>query len=105
MVCIGPPDLRNLFGDVDRHRAPGDAAPAADAARGAELVDPGGELVGHPLAIARLRRGVDAAAVDVGVVEREARIPQAGTLRLLAGEVRDVLDRVAEAGGADHRAV
>src|SRR6266508_3391295 len=80
MVRIDPPafaevggaDRRRLLGDVDRHRAPGNAAPAADAARGPELVDPGGELVGHPLAIARGRRVADAAAMDVGVVEGEA---------------------------------
>ena len=53
---VGRADRRRLLGDVDRHRAPGDAAAAADAARGAELVDPGGELVRHPLAVARLRR-------------------------------------------------
>ena len=46
-------DGAHLLGDVDADRAPGDAAAAADAAGRAELVDPGGELVGHPLAIAR----------------------------------------------------
>ena len=70
----------DLLGDVDAHRAPGDAAAAADAARAAELVEPGGELVGHPLAVARPRRRPHAAAVDVGEVEREAGVPASPAL-------------------------
>src|SRR5512133_389946 len=69
-------DRCRLLGDVDGHRAPCDAAPAADAARGAELVDPGRELVGHPLPVARAPGLAHAAAVHVGVPEREARVPQ-----------------------------
>ena len=42
---------RDLLGDIDADRAPGDAAPAAHAARFAELVVPAGELVREPLAI------------------------------------------------------
>src|SRR3954449_10096708 len=78
-------DRRHLLGDVDGDRAPRDAAPAADAARRAELVDPGRELVRRPLPVARARRAPDAAAVDVGVPEREARVPDAGVLGLAAG--------------------
>ena len=52
---IALPDRARLLGDVDPHRAPGDAAAAAHAARAAELVDPGRELVRHPLAVARAR--------------------------------------------------
>src|SRR3954452_9103132 len=108
-VCIGLPggrgDGRGLLGDVDRRRAPRDAATAPDATRRPELVDPGGELVGHPLAVARARRAADAAAVDVGVPEREARVPHADALGLVAGEVGHVLDVAAEARRAHHRAV
>ena len=46
-------DGGGLFGDVDADGAPGDAPAAADAAGRAELVDPVGELVGHPLPVAR----------------------------------------------------
>src|SRR5919202_5134321 len=102
---VGGADGRRLLGDVDRHRAPGDAAPAAHAARRAELVDPGGQLVGHPLAVAGTAAGADAAAVDVGVLEVEAGVPAPGALGLLAREVGDVVDAVAEARGADQRAV
>src|SRR5215211_8945379 len=102
---VGCADRGGLLGDVDRHRAPGDAAPAADAAGGPELVDPGGELVGHPLAVARGRRVADAAAVDVGVIQGEAGVPAPHPLGLLPGEVAHVLDRVAEAGRADQGAV
>src|SRR6266508_729325 len=98
-------DRRRLLDDVDRDRAPGDAATTADAARGAELVDPGRELVRHPLPVARTPRLAHAAAVHVGVPQREARVPQAGVLGLAAGEVGGVLDRAAEARGTDQRAV
>src|SRR5450759_987649 len=94
-----------LLGDVDADRAPGDAATAADAAGAAELVDPGRELVRHPLAVARARGAADRAPVDVRVVDREARVPALVALDVLAGEVGDVLDRRAEARRADHRAV
>src|SRR3954469_22364403 len=95
-VCT---DRRRLLGDVDRHRAPGDAAPAADAAGRAELVDPGRELVRHPLAVARARGAPYPAAVHVGVLEREARFPHARALARLAGEIGHILDRRAKAGG------
>ena len=98
-------DRGQLLGDVDPDRAPGDAAAAADAAGAAELVVPGAELVGEPLAVARAAGRPDAAAVDVGVVDREARVPAARPLRLVAREVGDVLDARAEAGRADQRAV
>ena len=53
-----------LVADVDPDRAPGDAAPAADAAGAAELVPPGGELVGQPLTVAVLDAGPEVAAGD-----------------------------------------
>ncbi len=86
-------------------RAPRDAAPAADAARAPELVEPGRQLVRHPLPVARPARRAHAAAMDVRVVDREARVPALDAHDLLAGQVGHVLDRRAEAGRADHRAV
>src|SRR4051812_20672121 len=74
-IAIGRPDRGDLLGDVDGHGAPGDAPPAADAAGGAELVDPRRELVRHPLPVARLRGAAHASAVDVRMPEREARVP------------------------------
>ena len=53
---LGRADRRQLLGHVDPDRAPGDAAAAADAARAVELVVPGAELVGQPLAVARRGR-------------------------------------------------
>src|SRR5450755_841477 len=44
-------DGGGLFGDVDADWAPGDAPATADAAGRAELVDPGGQLVRHPLPV------------------------------------------------------
>src|SRR5205823_1913320 len=80
-------DRAELLGHVDRDRAPGDAAAAADAARRPELVVPGAELVRQPLPVARAARRPDAAAVDVRVVDREAGLPGADALRRLAGQV------------------
>src|SRR5262249_7552899 len=98
-------DGGGLLRDVDRDPAPGDAAAAADAARSAQLVDRARELVGHPLPVATLVRAADAAAVDVGVLEREAGLPLAHPGGFLAGEVCHILDAAAEAGRADQRAV
>src|SRR5512139_2050390 len=58
-------DGRGLLGDVDGRGAPGDAAAAADAAGGAELVDPRGQLVRRPLPVARADGGAHAATVQV----------------------------------------
>src|SRR6266567_8656311 len=49
----------HLFSDVDCDRTPANTAPTADAPAGAELVDPGAELVGKPLAVARSRARTD----------------------------------------------
>src|SRR5215831_10241529 len=98
-------DGSRLLGDVDSHRAPSDASSAADAAGRAELVPPAGELVGHPLPVSRSGRAAHGAAVDVGVVHGEARVPALMALHVLPVEVGHVLDGGAEAGWADHRAV
>src|SRR3569833_932070 len=98
-------DCRHLFGDVDTDRAPGDAAPAAVAAGGAELIDPARELVGHPLAITRTGALPDTAAMDVAVLQSETGIPGPHPLGAGARKIAVVLDRGAEAGRADHGAV
>src|SRR3990170_6623912 len=59
-------DGPHLFCNVDPHRAPGDASPAPDTTRGAELVNPGRYLVRHPLAVSGLVRAANAAPMDVG---------------------------------------
>ena len=103
---LGRADGGDLLGDVDADRAPGDAAAAADAARRAELVEPGRRACASSTAdSASASIGADAAAVDVGEIEREARIPAPDAFGLVAGEVGHVLDRRAEAGRTDHRAV
>src|SRR5262245_46833125 len=88
---LGRADGCDLLGDVDGGRAPCDAAAAAHAARRPELVDPRPKLVGHPLAVAPAGRAPHAAPVDVGMAEREARVPHADALGLLAREVGEVL--------------
>ena len=78
--------------------------PQPDAARGVELVPPRRQLVGEPLAVARRGGGPHGAAVQVGVVEIEARGP--GALAPdLAGQVGGVGHVAAEAGRADQGAV
>src|SRR5579864_5486395 len=95
----------DLLGDVDADRAPRDAPSAADAAGRSELVVPRRELVGHPLPVARPPGRADAAAVDVRVVDGEAGVPQPPPLRGRPFEIGLVLDRRAEAGRTDERAV
>src|SRR5690242_19366268 len=99
------PQRRDLFGDVDAHRAPHDAPPAADAARAAELVVPGAQLVGEPLPVPAAGGVADRAAVDVGEVQVEAGGPVLPPLRMVAAEVGDVLHRRTEAGWTGERAV
>src|ERR1035437_5645177 len=97
----GPDFLRN----VDSHRAPGNAAPAAHTSRSAELVDPRRQLVGHPLAVTSFAGSADAASVDIGKTLREARIQTAPALGMFASNIGYVFDRGAETRGADHGAV
>ncbi len=89
---------------VDADRAPRDAAPAAHAAVGAELVDPGAELVGQPLAVAVTDAGPEVAVRDAREVEREAGGPATLRLARRASQVGRLVDVAAEAGRADHRA-
>src|SRR5215472_13221056 len=70
-------DSAHFFGDVNAHRAPRDAAPAPHAARSAKLVNPAGQLVRHPLAIACLRGGADTAPINIGKIHGVARVPLA----------------------------
>ena len=55
-----------FLGQVDTNGAPRDTASTADTAVGTELILPRGQFVGHPLAIARLRRTAHAAPMNVG---------------------------------------
>src|SRR4030095_3357742 len=97
---FGFTDGARLFGDVNSHRAPRDASPAADAARSSELVYPRRQFVRHPLPVARPRRRAHAAAVNVGEIHREARIPPAPSLGMLARQIRHVFHGSAETGRA-----
>ena len=69
-------DDRQLLADVDADRAPGDAPPAADAAARAELVPPGRELVGQPLAVAILAVRPERATRDLREPVGEAANPR-----------------------------
>src|SRR5579863_736444 len=80
-------DGTNFLGNVDADRAPGDAAPAANAARSAKLIDPVRQLVRHPLPIARARRTAHRSTVDIGEVHGEAAIPPPFAFRRARSEI------------------
>src|SRR4249920_2970169 len=98
-------DRAHLLCDIDSDRAPGDAPPAPDTTRTSELIDPGGEFVRHPLAIAGLWRRSHAAAMNVRKLLRETGVPPAPPLGVIAGHIANILHGRAKAGRADHRAV
>src|SRR5262245_42833023 len=95
----------DFLGNIDSHRTPGDTAPAAYAARGAEFVDRGSYLVSQPLAISSLSRRPHAAFVAIGMAVREAGVPSPPSFGVVSGYVGHIIDRRAEAGRADHGAV
>src|SRR3989337_260923 len=101
----GLADGADFFRNVDAHGTPGNPPPTADAARCAELVDPGGELVRQPLTVPGRGGGADAPAVDIREFQREAGAPAAPSPRMVAGEIGQVVHGGAEAGRADHGAV
>ena len=70
-----------------------------------ELVPPGGELVGQPLAVAIAGPGAEAAAGDLGEARAEAAVPAPVRDRLGAREVGRLGERRAEAGRAGEGAV
>src|SRR5262245_7168358 len=102
---VGLPDSADFFCNVDADRAPCDAAAAPDTARNIKLVDPGRQLVCHPLPISGKGGWRHAAAVDVGMIGSEAGIPAAPAFGMIAGEIRYIFDGAAETCGTDHRAV
>src|ERR1019366_3261765 len=99
------PDGANLFRDINAHRAPSDATAATYAAGIAKLVNPGGQLVGHPLTVPRLGGAADTAAVNIGEILGETGVPFAPALGVRAGDIANILHGGAEAGRTDHGAV
>src|SRR5674476_973217 len=85
------PDGPDFLGEVDAHGAPGDTASAAHTTRTTELVDPGGQLVGQPLAVTRPGRGADAAAVQIGEIHAEAGVQTPPPFPRHAGQVKSCL--------------
>src|ERR1700746_4021853 len=53
VIASRPGHFVHLFSDVDTSGTPCDASPAPDAARHAELVVPGAQLVGQPMPVTR----------------------------------------------------
>lgn len=102
---VATTNRRNFGCQVDADRALGDAASAAHAPGGAELVDPGCQLVDQPLPILRAGRRPNTSTVDVRVLQRETRIPPSPSLRRLTSEVCHILYGGTEAGRTDQRAV
>ena len=69
-----------FFREINPDGAPGDAAAATDASRHAELIDPGGQLVCQPHAVAVFGGGPEILSVDVAVIRGETGIPDSGML-------------------------
>ena len=59
----------------------------------------------HPHAVPIFDRGTDVLTVHIAVFLRETGIPQSGVLGPLPSGVGRLLNRMAEAGRADHRAI
>jgi hypothetical protein len=58
----------DFFGQIDAYRTPGDAPPATDTSRHAELVNPGGYFVRQPHPIPVFGGGTKIFPVDVSVI-------------------------------------
>jgi len=58
----------DFFREINADGAPGDAAAASDTSRHTELIDPGGQLVSQPHAVAVFGGGPEILSVDVAVI-------------------------------------
>jgi hypothetical protein len=73
----------DFFGEVNAHGAPGDTSPTPDTAGCAELIDPGGQFMREPHAIAVFGRRPEIFPVNIAMIGCEAGIPNPGVLGLL----------------------
>lgn len=73
--------------------APGDAPSAPYASTDSELIVPVAEFVREPLSIARFRRLANAAASNMGKIQREAGVPLSPAFCVVARKIRCVFDR------------
>ncbi len=73
----------DFLGYVDAHGAPSDATATAHASRGAELINPGGQFVSEPHAIAIFGGGPEILSMNVAMVRGEAGVPHPGMFGLL----------------------
>ena len=73
----------DFFRQINADGAPGDAAATSDASRCAELIDPGGEFVREPHAIAVFGAGPEILAMDIAMIGCEAGVPYPGMFGLL----------------------
>lgn len=95
----------DFLGQIDSYGAPSDTAAATDASAGIELIEPGRQFVGQPLAVARLDRVAGWGPRGVGKVRVEARVPAALAEGCIVEQVVRFIDARAEACRADHGAV
>ena len=72
-----------FFGEVNAHGAPGDASPATNTSGCAELIDPGGEFVREPHAIAVFGRGPEIFPMNIAMIGCKTGIPDTGMFGLL----------------------
>lgn len=73
----------DFFCEVDAHGAPGDAAAASDTSGHAELINPRGELMREPHAIAVFGCRSEIFPMNIAMVGCEAGVPHPGMFGLL----------------------
>ena len=95
----------DFFGEINPDGTPGNAASASDASRHAELIDPGGQLVCQPHAVAVFGGGTEILSVNIAVIRCETGIPDSSMFRLLMVQGRRFFHPMTKASRADHRTV
>ena len=78
-------DSLHFFGQINSHRAPGDASPTADTPVNFKLIPPRTQLVPQPVAIATPDGISSGTAHGVSELMRKARLPMTGTCNLDIG--------------------
>src|SRR5215469_628069 len=98
-------DCRDLFGNINSHRAPRDASSTTNTTGCSKLIYPSRKFMDHPLAVAGLWRCTNRSTMNVGKIHREARVPLLPAFRMFTFQIGNIFHGCAEAGRADHGAI
>jgi len=80
-------DRGRLLCQIDSHRAPGNAPPAADTSAGAELLPPGSQFMPHPVTVATANGMPVGAGCGAGKLVGETGFPTARARGFPGGEI------------------